>query len=790
MKFSPAYFAIFISFLGMVPMNLQSQSCLYVSATNGDDANPGTINAPFKTIVRAKQQVQTAKQTAAGPIHVYLRAGTYYLDSGIVFGPADGGTASAPVTYSAYHGEKAVVSGGMKVTSTWTTATGNIQVATITPNLKVDQLFINGRRQVLARYPNFDSSKILQGYAADATSASRAARWANVTEGPGYVRGIHSNMWGGNDFIITGKDGSGTPQMQWVNDNNRGGSLQRDFRMVENIFEELDAPGEWYYKKSTGQLYCYPPAGTNLGSATIELATVEELFRIVGTSSAKVKYLTFNRLTFTQTHRTLFTRKFEGLLRGDWCVVRAGAVFIQDAENITVQHCFFDQIGGNGIFINAYNKNHRIFNNEFTDIGATCVQTVGLPGAVRTPSTWTNQLSTIQDNTPGPKTEEYPRDIVIDNNLMKKLGVFEKQTAGINISMSARVSVLHNRITNSPRSAININDGTWGGHDIGYNDADDCVRETSDHGPFNCWGRDRFWGTNAANATNAKLDAIEPVRIHHNRFAGINKDGYHTIDLDDGASYYLVYNNLCLEAGIKFREGFRRKAFNNITIIGRMACHAWYGSSYDSVYNNIIVPSPNFTTDGNRNAYDVQVMSFAGTQSFIDNNLFWNNGSGSVNYAPTKSAGMDAHSQIADPKFTNASAGDYRVSAGSPALAMGFVNFPMDSFGRVSVVPDTADPECTGVSALIQNGARPVFHGIAVAGNCLMIRYFPAEQERVTIDLLSIDGKKIYGTGPHSEFAGMHTKALALRQLNCPAVMIVRLQTGTIVDIRRITTIR
>jgi hypothetical protein len=761
---------------------------LFVSP-GGNDAAAGTATAPFKTLAKAKAAVRQMIPTATGPINVYVRAGTYYLDSTLTFSPEDGGSATAPITYSAFRGEKVIISGGIKVTSSWTTSSGNIQVTTIAPNLKVDQLFLNGKRQNLARYPNFDSTKILQGYSADATSASRASRWTNVTEGPGYVRGIHNNMWGGNDFIITGKDGSGNPQMQWVGDNNRGGGLQIDLRMVENIFEELDAPGEWYYKKPTGQLYFYPPTGTNLGSATIELATLETLIKVVGTASSKVKYLTFNRLTFTQTHRTLFTGKFEGLLRGDWCIVRTGTMFIQDAENVTVKHCFFDQIGGNGIFMNAFNKNHRVYDNEFTDVGATCVQTVGLQSAVRTPSTWTNQINTIQDNTPGPKTEDYPRDIVIDNNLMKKLGVFEKQTAGVNISMSARVTVRHNRITNSPRSAININDGTWGGHDIDYNDADDCVRETSDHGPFNSWGRDRFWSATKTVQT-AALDAVEITYIHNNRFKGTNKDGYHTIDLDDGSSYYWIYNNLMFEAGIKLREGFRRKAYNNITVIGRQACHAWYGSCYDSIYRNIIVPSPSFTTGGNQNAYDVQAMTLSsGNQCFIDNNLFWNKSGGGVDYSPTKNAGMDAHSQVADPKFTNASAGDYTVAAGSPALTLGFVNFPMDSFGRMNVVPDTMQPVDVAVAASVRPMKTPESR-CAWFGNRLMVEYSLPCAMRVSIALFSIDGRNLAVLEDGLENAGRHSVSLNPGSALAPSLSfntyLVKMKIGEKMVARRI----
>ena len=44
-------------------------------------------------------------------------------------------------------------------------------------------------------------------------------------------------------------------------------------------------------------------------------------------------------------------------------------------------------------------------------------------------------------------------------------------------------------------------------------------------------------------------------------------------------------------------------------------------------------------------------------------------------------SGRDEHSIVADAQFIDPAHGDYRVKAGSPALALGFVNFPMDQFG-------------------------------------------------------------------------------------------------------------
>src|ERR1035441_9707723 len=40
--------------------------------------------------------------------------------------------------------------------------------------------------------------------------------------------------------------------------------LHEKYRFVENIFEELDAPGEWFLDEQGSTLYYYPPEGLDL----------------------------------------------------------------------------------------------------------------------------------------------------------------------------------------------------------------------------------------------------------------------------------------------------------------------------------------------------------------------------------------------------------------------------------------------------------------------------------------------------------------------------------------------
>lgn len=75
---------------------------LFFVAPNGNDANPGTITRPFRTIGHGITKLQ--------PGHtLYLRGGTYYEHTLLV---RVAGTAASPITIRSYPGESAIVDGG------------------------------------------------------------------------------------------------------------------------------------------------------------------------------------------------------------------------------------------------------------------------------------------------------------------------------------------------------------------------------------------------------------------------------------------------------------------------------------------------------------------------------------------------------------------------------------------------------------------------------------------------------------------------------------------------------
>lgn len=643
----------------------------YFVAPTGNDANPGTLEKPFATLRRAQEAVRQK------PGSVWLRGGTYYLAEPLVFTPVDSGTQAAPVVYQAYQDEQPVISGGVNLENLdWQPFRDGMYQAKVPADLRTEEIFVNGERQILARYPNFDpTAQYFDGFAADAISTNRAARWANPVGG--YFHAMHPALWGDFTWRITGKDDKGEVTLEGGWQNNRGGAVHRTIRFVENIFEELDAPGEWFLDSTTHTLYFYPPNGLDLLTAKVEATGLRHLVEFRGNEPSPVRFVTLRGLTFRHAARTVMDTK-EPLMRSDWAIYRGGAIFFEGAEDCTIERSFLDQVGGNAIFINRYNRRITVRGCRIAKAGGNGVCFVGDPHATRDPLFNYGQVNKLEDldRTPGPRSPNYPAECLVDDCLIYLTGRVEKQTAGVQIQLAQGITIRHCSIYDTPRAGINIGDGSWGGHVIEFCDVFDTVKETGDHGSFNSWGRDRYWRPNVSEVNEwvrqvpdlPRLDAVKPVILRNNRW---RCDHGWDIDLDDGSSFYIITNNLCLRGGIKNREGYGRVVENNIMVNSGFHPHVWYANSGDVFRRNIVWRE-----------YQPALMPAPPWGQELDYNLLHREGTTSGPATQLqKQSGRDEHSIQGDALFRDPATGDYRVREGSPALALGFVNFPMDNFG-------------------------------------------------------------------------------------------------------------
>jgi len=666
----------------LMPTLLLAQT-IFVSPL-GNDYNPGSKDKPVASF--GKAQILARKVARTKSVAVIFAKGVYYLPQTVVFTAEDSRDSGRTVTYQSEFEGEAILSGGSLLDLKWKPYKNGIFVADITGNPLIDQLYINGKRQRMARFPNavsgknvFDTWDFSHEAKADSAnnplSVERVARWKNP-EG-GYIHAMHSALWGDMHWIIKGKNADGTLNYEGGWQNNRPSPMHPVYRMVENIFEELDAPGEWFFNAKEQKLYYMPEQTTDLKTAKVEIVRLRHLIEFSGSKENPVKSVNLKGFIFRHAARTFMDNK-EPLLRSDWTVYRGGAVVFNGAEDCSITDCEFDQVGGNTIFVNNYNRRITIRGCYIHDSGANGIAFVGDPATVRSPLyRYGKQDFHNIDRSPGPKGDNYPEDCLVEECVITMTGRDEKQTAPVQISMSHKIRINHCSIYDVPRAGININEGTFGGHIIENCDIFNTVLETGDHGSFNSWGRDRFWTPNV-NETVPEvmkepglpfLDMLEPNIIRNSRW---RCDHGWDIDLDDGSTNYRIYNNLLLNGGLKMREGYNRIATNNIIINNGLHPHVWYQNSGDVFKNNIVFKAYQPAVMDKSIPRDGRWGKELDYNFFVANKEVMNRFSGNA---------CDNNSINGDPLFVNPANGNFSVKEGSPALKSGFVNFPMDQFG-------------------------------------------------------------------------------------------------------------
>ncbi len=134
-------------------------------AVNGKDTDPGSAEAPFATVQRARAAVREAVRGGLKrDVVVLLGGGTYSVPETLTFGPEDGGTEGFSVAYAAAPGDSVTISGGRSITGWKKAETGPLWTAEL-PESKEGrwcfrQLFVNGHRAVRARTPNADEPSL------------------------------------------------------------------------------------------------------------------------------------------------------------------------------------------------------------------------------------------------------------------------------------------------------------------------------------------------------------------------------------------------------------------------------------------------------------------------------------------------------------------------------------------------------------------------------------------------------------------------------------------------------
>ena len=662
-------------------------------APSGSDAQNGTSPAqPFLTVQRAQQAVRELKQRGplTEPVTVYLSEGVYPISEALKFTPEDSGTETCPITYKAAQGEKALLSGGRKVTG-WKRYKGNIWVATL-PEVQAGewwfrQLYVNGNLRGRARTPNQGVFEVKA--TTDTTTSQRSYQVASDSfvfntgdldpkwKHPENGEAIIYHYWTDTHLPIKAIDGKrnvisfGYPSGKVFRDGFEG-DLAR--YVVENIYEALDLPGEWVLERSTGRLFYMPLSGEDMASAEVIAPATEELISIKGDplNGKFVEYLNFEGLGLAYSN---FNLPWGDCNNAQGSASVSACVNLSGARNCSFDRCSLRNLGTFGFELFDGCTFNRFTCNTLEQIAAGGFRLRGVePGGNPALRTGNN---TISDNTIGYYGLTYPSAVGVlvmhsDCNTVAHNLIHHGDYTGISVGWSwsyLRSAARGNRIEQNHI------------HDIGYNNL------LSDMGGIYTLGLSP--GTVISN--NLVHD------VNANRYGGW---GIYT---DEWSTSILIENNIVYHTKFgTFNIHYAKDLVvrNNIFALGRLQqLSRSKRDPHTTVYfeGNII-----YWTQGRLLAdeykwqdepYKIYVNPYTQPRdtsvTFVsDWNIFYNPDKprAEVDFSGRTweqwlAEGKDHHSIYADPMFVDPGRFDFRLQPGSPALKLGFRQIDLSQVG-------------------------------------------------------------------------------------------------------------
>ena len=389
-----------------------TQATFYVSP-NGSDSNKGTETAPFKTITQAQKAVRAINGTMTGDIEVILREGTYVLPSTVNFDESDGGKDGHYVRYKAYEGEHPIISGGMAITG-WTIhdEANNIWKAEGVDG-RFRQLYVNGKKAIRARIPNLKSNGDHNFFRLNKVDSLGSAFLLNNSD-IGSTDWKNSNKveihlmiaWAESILRLDKITNQGNVSKFEPQDPERGKLFRRKYPMLgtafmsnppkqqvyylENAYEFIDAPGEWYLDESTNTIYYKAREGESMQTAHVAAPRINTLFSVLGKDTKnKVGYMSFEGLTFE--HSNFLRPSEEGFLdlqaslfnievieengrlgSNKFLLWRPDAGFrVENAHHMKISGCVFTQMAATGLDFVSGTNDDLIEGNLFYEIGAS-----------------------------------------------------------------------------------------------------------------------------------------------------------------------------------------------------------------------------------------------------------------------------------------------------------------------------------------------------------------------------------------------------------------------------------
>jgi hypothetical protein len=659
-----------------------SQKTLYVSP-DGMDSNPGTMDQPLKTIQKALDAAAALTAEA-----VLLKKGVYQLEKPLQLLPAHSSKGGLLITN--YSNDKVVISGDREITGWKRNSTGWWE--TDIPEVKdgswkFNQLYVNNQLRQRARKPNQGFLRVkgmpegtpsTVGYHTDCqkfefSEGDINGEWRNLDD----VEVIVYHFWTDSHLPILSVDTS----TNIVTFKHKAGKVfTDDFSengaryIVENVFEELDAPGEWYLDRKTGKCYYYPFPEEDITQAKIFAPVAPQLVRFEGDAlnGKLIKNVHFKNLEFCYTSFELPDGNSNDR-QGSASI--PAAVSLNGTQNCSFTQCRFTNLGTWAFELNEGCRNNLFSLNEIGNIAA---------GGFRINGGSYNEHPFLQTS-----------NNILSQNHIHHYGEVYPSAVGILLQHTEGNQVSNNLIHHGYYTGISIG-WEWGYQRSASRDNIIAYNYIHHIGQGLLSDMGAIYTLGVSPGTIIRNNLIHDVDANHYGGWGIYND--------EGSTHILIENNIVYNTKFAaYNIHFAKEVTvrNNIFALGRLQqLNRTRRETHKSVFfeHNIIYWREGRLHDGKWTeepySFYFHPKNSSGTrevsESFdMDYNIYFNPdlqlsevvfGNGK-SWKEWQKMNKDQHSLYADPMFADPDNYDFRLKDESPAFQLGFKPIDIEKVG-------------------------------------------------------------------------------------------------------------
>ncbi|WP_177215280.1 right-handed parallel beta-helix repeat-containing protein [Tranquillimonas alkanivorans] len=401
--------AVLLTALGIQRCAAADGSVLHVSPL-GNDQWSGRFPAPLKDgtdgPMASFEAARDAARAIGEAVRIIVHGGDYFLRSAVEFDERDSG-----LSLIAAEDELPVLHGGMEVADWVEDRDGRWSARVDLPEgAGIGGLFVDGRRQIKARFPNAPEDGDLRGgWLFARTPAPGDESLGNTRFGarPGdlpvlddvsgvvaHVTGglFPNTQWGSDTLPVLSIDAA----KDLVHVAGTGyfftGAGSRYYLAGAESF--LDAPGEWWFDDGNARLHYIPGSGVDPSDARMTVAILPTFFRFAGTEDISVEGLSFRNGAPEGSGKYATDMRSFGAIRiigGDRMRVHRNyfenvgvAIHVAESDDVTISGNDIAHVAGNAIFFGPQygtfgrSDNGAIIGNRIRDVGEVYFESAGI----------------------------------------------------------------------------------------------------------------------------------------------------------------------------------------------------------------------------------------------------------------------------------------------------------------------------------------------------------------------------------------------------------------------------